>query len=159
MSRTFQCQRCGYCCLHVGSSLQATAKDIERWQEERRRDILKHVDMALGDIWLDGKGDQLGYCPFLVREEEDRYGCEIYETRPEQCQKYPFFEIRDGSVVHINDYSLEHCPATQKYLTQEEIAHLRATKEERQPKEDEEARKAYFEAMEKIMREDTFLSE
>lgn len=60
-----------------------SAPDTARWKRQGRLDILAKVSELSG--WTEA-----GPCPFLVAVSPDRYGCAIYDTRPETCREYPF---------------------------------------------------------------------
>jgi Fe-S-cluster containining protein len=80
------CQRCGVCCqAHV--ALLAHPEDRDRWQRERRWDILARVDAETHAT--DGMGDTAlaGPCPFLERHGAAS-GCAIYPTRPVVCRSF-----------------------------------------------------------------------
>ncbi len=88
-----KCRRCGECCLTVGRAIHASPEDIERWIEENREDILKHLKIRKegSSLITDGTleiGDTVGRCIFL-RKAEKGYQCTIHETKPEVCEEYP----------------------------------------------------------------------
>jgi len=86
-----RCQQCGKCCLANVFSF-STEKDLERWKQEKRDDIL-HVMEHWQPIWAGdhlisaGSGMYLHGCPFL-KYMEDHTACSIYETRPKICRDY-----------------------------------------------------------------------
>ncbi|PLX46198.1 MAG: hypothetical protein C0609_01075 [Deltaproteobacteria bacterium] len=83
------CLLCGTCCRAFGGHLRASRNDIKRWQEEKREDILKHVN-RLGWLWLNpDTGSLLPKCPYIKEDGEDRFVCAIHETKPEICRAYP----------------------------------------------------------------------
>ncbi len=78
----------------MGSKIFATANDINRWINENRQDILKHVfiysfngKIVGGEVWFDEYGNKLEFCPFIVKAG-DKVFCKIHETKPEQCKEY-----------------------------------------------------------------------
>lgn len=99
-----ECNQCGKCCIHYGDGgLSATTEDIEGW-EAFNPDIARYV--AHGEIWMDpDSGKQLTRCPWLQLLPPDteagpvKYGCRIYNDRPEDCRHYPVSiedMVRDG---------------------------------------------------------------
>ena len=76
------CGSCRRCCQ--GTLVRARASDIERWQNERRYDIIiclkTWVDNSTFLMHKNGKDE----CVFLTEN-----GCDIYETRPEICREFP----------------------------------------------------------------------
>lgn len=82
------CNQCGKCCINYSDGgLAASHSDIE-WWEVFRPDIYRYVQD--GKIWMDpDSGAQLSRCPFLSELPAGKYGCEIYNDRPEDCRHYP----------------------------------------------------------------------
>ncbi len=86
-----ECLRCGKCCLANVLSF-ATDADFQRWEAEKRADIL-HVIEHYRPVWAGDHlisvddGHYLHGCPFLSWDG-DRCKCTIYETRPEVCGRY-----------------------------------------------------------------------
>lgn len=82
---TRSCTQCGRCCTNADfmERIGISAPDMERWRRENRTDILAQVSELSG--WREP-----GACPFLVATNNGRFGCSIYETRPETCREYPF---------------------------------------------------------------------
>ena len=93
------CNSCGRCCeIYGGSGLSASAEDIERW-ETYRPDIARYVKD--GKLWIDpATGDYFDRCPWLRKSEGgDKFSCDIYADRPEDCRFYPTRiaeMVRDG---------------------------------------------------------------
>jgi Fe-S-cluster containining protein len=88
-----RCRRCGECCLTLGSGIQASPSDVERWIREGRQEVLRYLRMeeAKGELITDGTleiGDEHGRCVFLIRDH-NAYACAIHETKPEVCREYP----------------------------------------------------------------------
>lgn len=87
------CERCGWCCVSLGGILSATREDLERWERERRQDILAKCDAPIFegaeevDIWLDKDGEIAHICPWL-RKDKTKWKCIINDTKPEVCKKY-----------------------------------------------------------------------
>jgi Fe-S-cluster containining protein len=91
------CTNCGKCCTNASfmGTLQATGDDIKRWRRERRADILKFA-VILGpardpfaDLWVTAEGEEKERCPFVRKvPRQNRYLCQIYETRPQVCRDY-----------------------------------------------------------------------
>jgi Fe-S-cluster containining protein len=99
-----ECNQCGKCCIHYSDGgLSATAEEIESW-EIFNPAIVRYV--ANGKIWMDPvSGEQLTRCPWLevLSTSPDsgsiKYGCRIYQDRPEDCRHYPVSiaeMVRDG---------------------------------------------------------------
>ncbi len=95
-----QCNQCGKCCILYGNGgLSASVEDIAVW-ERQRPELLNYV--VDGKIWVDpDTGVQLTYCPWLQKAAgQDKYTCQIYHHRPEDCRHYP---------VDINDMLRDDC--------------------------------------------------
>jgi len=78
----------------MGSKIYVTARDIKRWINEKRYDILRHVfiysfngKIEGGEVWFDEYGNKLEFCPFILKIGGKIY-CRIHETKPEQCREY-----------------------------------------------------------------------
>jgi Fe-S-cluster containining protein len=139
---TFECQRCGACCLEY-SGLTAHPNDIERWEAEYREDILQYADMFIyavfgeADLWIHPEtGQELYRCPFLRKvRNKPLYRCRIYETRPLSCQGFPHLEYdENGELVGMHSWALEHCPSVKALLkdwTPQQIQTLRDRERER----------------------------
>jgi len=83
------CNACGKCCIKYSNGrLSASKADIELW-ESFRPDIAAHV--VDGKIWFEPSTHQLiELCPWLTKDRDsNRYLCEIYLDRPEDCRAYP----------------------------------------------------------------------
>ena len=93
----FKCQQCGKCCQTYIGRFQATEEDIIRWTAESREDILKWVSpVDFGDhVEYDFPihpvtDDEFGRCPFFKKlPNKDIYICQIHNTKPEACARYP----------------------------------------------------------------------
>jgi Fe-S-cluster containining protein len=91
------CNRCGECCLKYGSSIVADSEDIVRWTNEKRWDILEHVDLL---NWREGQQGDIyptettSRCPFLRKDNgKPTYKCRIHDTKPKMCRDYePWIE-------------------------------------------------------------------
>ena len=84
-----ECNQCGKCCTHYSNGgLSASTSEIEHW-EIHRPDIYQYV--RDGKIWMDpDTGKQLRLCPWLrTLPDQNRYTCDIYRDRPEDCRAYP----------------------------------------------------------------------
>ena len=68
--------------------LSALASEIEYW-EVFRPEISRYV--SDGKIWMSPTtGEQLKRCPWLRQvENEEKYTCDIYHDRPDDCKHYP----------------------------------------------------------------------
>lgn len=82
------CNQCGKCCINYSDGgLSATKDEIEFW-EIFRPEIYRFVQA--GKIWMDpATGKQLSLCPWLKKSLDNKYNCEIYHDRPEDCKQYP----------------------------------------------------------------------
>ena len=88
------CNQCGKCCLKYGNGgLSASASEVDFW-EVFRPNIYRYV--SAGKIWMNpDTGEQLERCPWLRKLPEssasshDKYGCDIYCDRPDDCKHYP----------------------------------------------------------------------
>jgi len=83
------CNSCGKCCETAGNGgLSASSTEIEEW-ETYRPEIARYVQD--GKIWVDPTtGEYFARCPFLKHvPEENKYTCDIYHDRPEDCRHYP----------------------------------------------------------------------
>ncbi len=112
------CKSCGKCCIKYGDGgLSATAFEIEFW-ETFRPDIYRYV--KAGEIWVSpDTGKPLERCPWLSKvPNEERYLCDIYNDRPDDCKHYPVSVeemIRDKcEMIEVQD--LTQPKAAQKAL-------------------------------------------
>ena len=108
------CQRCGRCCKADGNLWEggASIKDIAKWIETRRYDILDWVDPVVDaftheivfDIWINPRTHEyVNRCPWLQREKgSDLYDCMIYDVRPAACREWP---------SNVTDVQKIACPA------------------------------------------------
>ncbi len=82
------CNQCGKCCINYSNGgLSATAEEVEFW-EIFRPHVYRYVKE--GKIWMDPTtGVQLTRCPWLVKSDDNKYICEIYFDRPDDCKQYP----------------------------------------------------------------------
>lgn len=120
-----ECTQCGKCCLLYGDGgLSASNEEIEAW-EIFNPAIAKYV--MDGKIWMDpDTGEQLTRCPWLElfpadsKKGPDKYGCRIYQDRPEDCRHYPSSiaeMVRDGcEMIEVRD--LDAPEQAQKTLDQ-----------------------------------------
>lgn len=89
-----ECNQCGKCCIKYGAEdLSATQEEIDLW-EIFNPEIFKYVKN--NQIWFDPEsGLSLQKCPFLNLEaktdpqDPNKYTCNIYLDRPEDCRHYP----------------------------------------------------------------------
>lgn len=120
-----ECTQCGKCCLLYGDGgLSASTEEIGAW-EIFNPAIAEYV--ADGKIWMDpDTGEQLARCPWLEllpadsKNGPDKYGCRIYQDRPEDCRHYPGSiteMVRDGcEMIEVRD--LDAPEQAQKTLDQ-----------------------------------------
>lgn len=83
------CNSCGKCCETAGNGgLSASREEID-WWEMHRPEIARYVQD--GKIWVDPKtGEYFPRCPWLRHSpDENKYTCDIYYDRPEDCRHYP----------------------------------------------------------------------
>jgi len=83
------CNQCGKCCtLYGGGGLTVAQEEID-WWEDNRPDIARHV--SEGRIWFDPRTRQpMLSCPWLEKlPGQEKYICQIYFDRPEECKHYP----------------------------------------------------------------------
>jgi len=98
----FTCTECGKCCTYgpFMGTMSANEKDIRRWENAGRQDILDtaHIfswgDNAPrnADLWMDPKtGDEIstGICPWVKKIDEDKWHCTIHNLRPNTCRNFP----------------------------------------------------------------------
>ena len=107
-----ECTQCGKCCLHYSDGgLSASPEEVEAW-EIFNPAIAQYV--VEGKIWMDpDTGEQLTRCPWLEllpadsASGPDKYGCRIYQDRPEDCRHYPGSiaeMVRDGcEMIEVRD--------------------------------------------------------
>ena len=83
-----ECNQCGKCCIkYSNGGLSASANEIE-WWDSTRPDIYDFV--RDGEIWFDPKiGTPLELCPWLRKQPNNVYTCDIYYDRPDDCKFYP----------------------------------------------------------------------
>ena len=83
------CLQCGQCCESFGGHLHATPRDLQRWREAGRLDLLDRVN-HLGWIWVDPQTKKLvSTCPHLDRSDPEHVRCAIHEIKPDMCRDYP----------------------------------------------------------------------
>ena len=110
-----ECNQCGKCCLlYSDGGLSASAEEVEAWETFNPAIAEYVVD---GKIWMDpDTGEQLTRCPWLqllpadAPNGSDKYGCSIYEDRPEDCRHYPTSiaeMVRDGcEMIEVRDLNM-----------------------------------------------------
>lgn len=83
-----QCNQCGKCCIkYSNGDLSASVEEIQLW-DTFKPDIYNYV--SDGEIWFDPEsGKQLNRCPWLRKQANNIYTCNIYFDRPEDCKYYP----------------------------------------------------------------------
>ena len=87
---TQTCLACGECCKAFSWHLKVSPRDIERWRDLGREDIIAHVNLKRGWIWYDPETrDPLPLCPYLVQTAPDKAHCGIHEIKPDVCTDYP----------------------------------------------------------------------
>jgi len=115
------CNQCGKCCqIYGGDGGLSVAQEEIDWWDDHRPEIARYVKD--GQIWMDPKtGEQLGGCPWLRKlPSEEKYTCDIYFDRPDDCRQYPVMisdMIRDEcEMIEVKD--LLDTSAAQKRLNQ-----------------------------------------
>ena len=83
------CRRSGDCCIIHWGSFEAVHEDIVRWKSQGRGDILKHISIDSSDPDNQHGTFVAKSCPFLGKDEQGLYVCEIHETKPFYCRAYP----------------------------------------------------------------------
>lgn len=103
MNNNFTCKQCGKCCnKDFFKTIKATPNDIELWEKQDRKDILKYLEKEILDIesyesyglidfFIDPNTDKkLDVCPFLKKVKNSKiYECTIHEFKPTMCKNYP----------------------------------------------------------------------
>lgn len=83
------CLQCGQCCEVFGWHLHASPRDLQRWRELGRDDLLSRTN-RLGWIWVDPvTKTRLDHCPFIDRSDPEHVRCAIHEVKPDICRDYP----------------------------------------------------------------------
>ena len=83
------CLACGDCCKEFSWHLKASERDIERWRQLGRDDLLSRVN-RLGWIWVEPRTKKrLPVCPYLVRTTPEKAHCAIHDIKPDICRAYP----------------------------------------------------------------------
>lgn len=115
------CNQCGKCCINYSDGgLSATQSEIEFW-EIFRPEIFDYV--RAGNIWMDPvSGQQLTRCPWLRKvEDEEKYTCDIYFDRPDDCKHYP---ITIDQMVKDDCEMLEARDLLQTKQAQKKLDHI-----------------------------------
>ncbi len=84
--KTFRCKRCGECCKLY--TIKLTNDDIRKIEKKYNKNYFLSCDEIENYFVLKRINNK---CLFL-RKKKDKYFCEIYDIRPNICQKYPFFK-------------------------------------------------------------------
>ena len=106
-----ECNQCGKCCLQYSDGgLSAAAEEIEGW-EIFNPAIAEYA--VNGKIWMDPvSGEQLTCCPWLEvlpgrpGSGPIKYGCRIYQDRPQDCRHYP---VSIADMVRDDCEMIENC--------------------------------------------------
>lgn len=89
------CGRCGNCCRRQWR-IEVSSKDIQRWVDEGRIDILESLEPEQGHVPTAASGEvsyvipKTAGCKYLIEGEQTM--CSIYDTRPEVCRNFPSVE-------------------------------------------------------------------
>ena len=83
-----ECNQCGKCCTkYSNGGLSASESEIKFW-DVFRPEIYEYV--SEGNIWMEPTtGKQLEICPWLRKQPNNVYTCDIYFDRPDDCKYYP----------------------------------------------------------------------
>ena len=83
-----ECNQCGKCCTkYSNGGLSASESEIKFW-DVFRPEIYEYV--SEGNIWMEPTtGKQLELCPWLRKQPNNVYTCDIYFDRPDDCKYYP----------------------------------------------------------------------
>ena len=86
------CRRCGRCCFQPFCRNVREA-DVALWREHGRLDLieiyqreLRSSDLARPEMAAYGR--PLHSCRFLAFEADERFGCAIFELRPQICRDF-----------------------------------------------------------------------
>ena len=95
----FECKRCGKCCVgDMWLRSVITQKDIDKWKQAGRHDILQYVCSGCGRVVDPEAGHGAAWkkeeCPFLERHD-GRAMCRIYDARPDTCVRFPLNECEN----------------------------------------------------------------
>jgi Fe-S-cluster containining protein len=102
-SEPVSCLACGDCCRQFSWHLKASDRDLERWRQLGREDLLASVN-ELGWLWHDPETkERLPVCPYLVETSDHKAQCGIHEVKPDICRNYPTYETRHQCIkgIHI----------------------------------------------------------
>lgn len=101
----FECQKCGECCKN--SIIPVYYSDVQRWEKERRWDILMRITFV---EWQNHEGlknrgfvfpetvPENGVCPFL----SDENLCLIHDTKPKTCRNFPLNRATQERLAKCN---------------------------------------------------------
>jgi Fe-S-cluster containining protein len=110
--REGHCIQCGSCCLSYHITLEAM--DIQKWVQQKRSDILKHLDVS-NLCWINLKTHEPARrCPWLRKNHKiGNHTCKIHDTKPAVCQGFPY---------NLSQLKLVECKGFEwrKYLTEGE---------------------------------------
>lgn len=105
----FTCTQCGDCCTGAPGYVWVDAAEIERLhhrlgisRDEFTMRFVRRVGPRLSLIERPN-----GDCIFWDREQ----GCTVYEARPEQCRRWPFW-TSNVSTPHDWERTCEICPGS-----------------------------------------------
>ncbi len=111
------CNSCGKCCTKYSNGrLSASADEIEYWEIFTPK-IAKYVHD--GKIWMKpDSGKPITLCPFLRKQPNNIYTCDIYHDRPEDCRFYPvtISEMINDDCEMLEAKDLENPDQAQKAL-------------------------------------------
>jgi Fe-S-cluster containining protein len=109
---TFECTRCGKCCMHAGGDLivierRLTSRDFLCRQKILGGTFRARVEEPFLDLFKDTTQNAANprWCPFLrpLPDQEGKYVCTIHSSRPIVCRSYVCCTMRiyadDGTVA------------------------------------------------------------
>lgn len=84
------CRRCGWCCIDTTPRL--LPGEIDLMCQHLNIDQEKFIEKYINTEWFDKKKEYAlkSPCPFLNKNDENRYNCQIYLFRPFVCRMFPF---------------------------------------------------------------------
>ena len=112
-----ECNQCGKCCTkYSNGGLSASESEIKFW-DVFRPEIYEYVNN--GNIWMEPTtGEQLELCPWLRKQPNNIYTCDIYFDRPDDCKYYPVTveQMIEDNCEMIEARDLEKPKQSQKTL-------------------------------------------
>jgi len=87
-----KCNGCGQCCVNPIININLPSEDIAKFYQGFGIDIIKIDDIFQAKIYMGT------VCKYLIKEQDGRTKCSIYDQRPEICRNYPLetSELHEG---------------------------------------------------------------